>query len=1151
MLIEKHSFEGGCNGDINARELPTNSMLNCMNARMAVTEYGRTLRIENLPGTTLINQAVYPPYGVHQCLGSVPDLNGDNRRLIYALWNSFGDHGIYCYDLLADTTYAVLYDSQVTGGLNFSKDYRFDRNMKVVGGKLYMVDGDNNQPREINIDAAIKANLSSYVTDEVPYSLPIDFTELTIIKKPPPLSPNIQKLEDVTFENNFIANDSFEFVFMYDYYTNERTVVGTYSPASRLNKSSDTENYIQVTMDELEQIPGTVKTVSLVARFQDGSWGGGIIAKIIKTWDKSIQSERNEIIEHNNGTQVLTFDFYNNVQGETIPPENVLKPYDSVPIFSETLETAKNRNFLGNNTEGYNTPTSTSLSLSQTTVNIGGTVLNKNLIGVSLSWIFPLRGYSAYYVYLTEVLPVGYYELTSTVQTNSSPVPPTLPAAPPSIAFSGLTFRGATQSDVISYVRGTLGNPVSQFTNTWNFTSSVLQITGISVNTYDVFKSRSQYKVGVVFYDFAMRKCGVVTTDNLIFEIPERDFAYSSGVNGVIWTLDNTNALTEIPDWAYYYCVVRTLNQLTRFFIDSFTNAAKYATKNSDGQYQYTSNLFVTGSIGIALNTTALFQSGLGYSFSEGDIAVLTLDDDSVYEFPVIAQDSNYIIVKAGNLGDLSNRRIQYEIYTPYKSSEQEPFYEVGQMYRILNPGESTRVYETLSDIFAPDAYVLTRNYGTNTYFAEAMCPNDLFYQRWDNDGGKPNYITNLGQVKKTQFFRFSNTYIPNTATNGLSTFEALNQRSVPEGNGVIQKLALTTKVQNEGTVMLAICTNETSPIYLGETQVSDASGATKFFAQSTGVVGTINVLKGSVGTINPESVISYLGLVFWYDTLNGYFVQYSVNGLEPISRYGMGRFFKNYALDYNDASTGNLDNINGFHHIPTFIDPFHRELGVTLPGLIYENYAATLPSYSSVPSYATSIINRFDIYDQLAKSMSFQFEENKWGQNYNYGAEWYDYIENIMFGWKDGYLYTHNTNTTNWNTFYGTEYPVRLCFTCNTNQSLLKLLNDISIEGNAYPEFTVGYADYPNIQITDLQGSDYVNQEGNFYSTFFKDRLSPNSSGTADEKLYTGDDVTDIAIKIMLEFPAYSNLIYINFVNIGFSASRGQKLIANPVNKP
>ena len=156
------------------------------------------------------------------------------------------------------------------------------------------------------------------------------------------------------------------------------------------------------------------------------------------------------------------------------------------------------------------------------------------------------------------------------------------------------------------------------------------------------------------------------------------------------------------------------------------------------------------------------------------------------------------------------------------------------------------------------------------------------------------------------------------------------------------------------------------------------------------------------------------------------------------------------------------------------------------------------------------------------------------------------------MYGWKNGVMYEHNSDTINWNNFYDVYYPVRLCFPCNTDPSALKVLNNIALESNAIPDFTVALTEIPNIQITDLSIEDenWENQEGIMYADFFKDRISPNASGTADEKMRNGDDLTDIAIKIMCEWQAYESLFFINFVDIGFSVSRGQKQILNPVNK-
>ena len=39
---------------------------------------------------------------------------------------------------------------------------------------------------------------------------------------------------------------------------------------------------------------------------------------------------------------------------------------------------------------------------------------------------------------------------------------------------------------------------------------------------------------------------------------------------------------------------------------------------------------------------------------------------------------------------------------------------------------------------------------------------------------------------------------------------------------------------------------------------------------------------------------------------------------------------------------------------------------------------------------------------------------ENRWKEVFEYAGEWYDYFENQMIGFKNGAIYTHETNTTN-----------------------------------------------------------------------------------------------------------------------------------------
>jgi hypothetical protein len=608
----------------------------------------------------------------------------------------------------------------------------------------------------------------------------------------------------------------------------------------------------------------------------------------------------------------------------------------------------------------------------------------------------------------------------------------------------------------------------------------------------------------------------------------------ANNVETLDWTLSNANRLNEIPDWAHYYSILRTANLKTRYFIDSYSSTNKYASKNvTTGLYTYSDTWNATTTSAVAVDSTILLQSGLGYNYTEGDICVLVDTNDVRYELPVIGQDGAYILLTSTYIvNSLLNIPFIYEIYTPYIKGENEPFYEVGNIYPITNGGTVNRQYSTLSGSLIGDVFVFQRQFNSTVYYyVEAMSPNDLFYKNWFTDQGFPNFVILLGQNRNEHEIRYSNVFAAGTQSNGLSTFEALNFKTVPLGTGSIQKLQLASKTTEQGVVMLSIGSFQTASCYLGEVQLVGSSSNSSL-VQDTAVIGTINVLKGMFGTTAPETVVEYLGVIFWYDLNNGTIVQYSSNGLFPISSYKQEKLFKNYAKGYLAASEGNLDNINGFHHIPTYVDPYHRELGVTLPGLIYENYADTLPSYSSVPSYASSIINRFDMSDGLAKTVTFNIQENKWVSDYQFIAEQYDYFDNRMFGWKT------------WNTWFGQQYPVRICWVLNKPLSGLKDMAEIVIEGSQAPNFTVIYTTLPNTQITDLTNSDFTNQEGILYARILRDRLSPNTTGTADQKLNTGDVVLSQIPQIMTEFQSYESIIYVNFVDVGFNLSRGQNFI-------
>lgn len=1129
MLIEKRK-PGYLDSDSDAKLFDDQAWLNAMNCRNAVTQFGRAGRWENCPGTTLISQSVFPPYGVQQCIGGCVDT--ENEWLIFCEWNSFDDHGIYMFDFRTEITYPVLYDSQTTDGLGFSKNFRIDRNCRVVNGVFYWTD-NNAQPRKVNIRAGVNLNRPGTFPDAYQYTGGIDENIITVIRKPPNYSLSVEKFtQSGTVNSNQLPLFAGKFSAFYNFIDNEISVLSAYSQLVNYNFKADPYNCIDISFSFSEKIPQDVQRVQMAVQF-----GLDPNFFVIKIWDKDNATDLQEINDHNNGVQELIYRFYNDQTGIPLDGAYSVKPFDSVPLISKTIETVRNRLHLGNNTEGYDSPTITSLTAGLITETQGADAVAY----VVRIFFDPIFG---------GTIPKTRFALRipSLSTTNYFCIlPGTSSTFPNPTNYTTLTQVATGGLQGFYSISGSYNIFISDTGDTVSLTNSPSPVTLANALCY---KSGAAYKIAIVFFDRWMRKSGVII-NNEIYITPNRSYSSVSYTTSIDWLLSNGNAVNEIPDWAEYYAVVRTKCLRTTYFLQArsrnLTSSMSYVTKDADNLYVFATSAYSSSLAGVAVDITNLTNFGMGYTFSEGDLIKVYISS-SVYTLRIIAQDGRWLVCELQNLGALTaTTDALFEIYTPYTPSINEAYYEVGQIYAVLNPGTPSREYSVTGGSIRGDVYLLDRS----GYLTENMSPNETYWQNWYTDAGRPNFIDTIGQVEKPTSISYSNIYIPGTRTNGLSSFDALDEASIPQECGAIQKLQVANKVTEEGNIMLAICRTQTVSLYMGEVQlVGQASNA--FIAQAPNVIGTMNVLKGNYGTMNPESVVEYMGLVFWIDILNGCFIQYSGNGLEPVSRYKMSRFFKNYGQGYLATNNNNLDNINGFHHIPTCVDVFHKEVICTLPGFIYSNYANTLPSYSSVPDYATSIVDRFDIYDELGKTMVFKFEENIWGNNFEYMGEFYDYFQNTMVGFKNGYLYKFNSNTTNWNTFFSIQYPMRICTTGNLNPSLLKDLFGISIEGSGVPGFTVAMANFPWEQITDLASTDeaWVNDEGVWYASFLGDRLDPNQSGTADQKLFTGSNLKDFAIYIMCEWQKYDGLMYVNFINLGYDQSKGQSNITNVINK-
>lgn len=1115
-MITKKNFLGGLNADDADFLVPEGDYIGAMNLRISTAEngdlgkatsvIGNSLRDKTLGGLTLDL-----PAGTNETIGTA--VNHSGRRIAFFNWNSGGQHGIYCYDMDDEQVYKALIDvAPFTDGnlLKFSRD-KYIHSAEIIDDKLYWTD-DTNQPRRINIEAGIKMNHPSYQTTVAPYSNGITESVIRIVRNPPVFPLETRKVAD-PFVNNFIADGSFQFTYRFVYRDNEESVFGPFSALQNFNPPTnlavDTINAIEVKIPLDQKIPQDVDRVEIAVRNMIGN-----SVFVIKAYQRGVDD--GAINSHNSGSNAIAFNFLNNTRG--LPVENTasFKPFDNVPIRSKTLALAKNRLFLGNNLYGHDAPKTTSLTIAPV----------RSQAGVVLGdwWKIeyndgPSRQRTRYFIFATGLTDSGYYLL-----------PPInrVPPLPNTAAFNLLTYIGAGQTELLTYL-GITWNAVISFQPTGDEVEVTSPPAIATLDFATAFKSDSTYCAAIVFFDSARRKCAAIPADENVIT-PDRTFTTVAYTSSLRWSLENN--VNEIPDWADTYSICLTKSLRTNSFVQLRADEVAYIIKNpTTGEYS-TSGTYDKTRFGVAFRITSLNALGLGYTYQEGDLVKLYTGSAKV-TLKVKDTWGEWVIADLYNFGAVDvNTGMLYEIYSPEFSNFNEIFYEWGNAYPIVDAGLPTRRYSVLSGDLAGDTYVVTRTRGMLSYQVETMSPRDTFWKLWFTNASREN-IAVRGQTTRSKVdIAYSNTIILGSKVNGLSQFEVLNSQQLPSELGQINKLILANRVQGDGSVMLAVGDSETVSIYIGESQIFDSSGAS-FLAKSDNVIGQVNSLAGGYGSIHPESVFLSKRDIYFFDVNKSCWVRYSVNGLFPVSEYKMKRFFRalgedimKYLTDpteYNAANGGYPLRVLGAEN------PFNDEAVICFPRMSQADLGVQL---SDLPSFKTY----YRVYDGQGGTLGFLPSRDRFTSFYSMKPDWVTSVGNRLVSFKSGRPWVHDGPE---NSFFGVVGDTAVAAVHSEAGNSVKSYLSLSIEGDE-PDAVHVRTEDPNVQSTNIIKGEFGDKEGVFYSSILRDRLSPNASGTADQKMYTGDRIRGNVAKIQVVFSQPSERKGLKFVNIQFNPSRG-----------
>ena len=327
------------NSDTDQKLVKSVEMTDNLNVRTSTDEENSGGVLKNVKGTILVEpktplQAF--PAGENRVIGSVA--NDKSKEVIFFVWNSNGDHGVYKLETDIDKFVRVYQDSV----LNFQKYAHIDCDVVINEDEetiVYWTDNVN-PPMKLNVNRVINGGYPAQLTNGTDYE---KLLCLTVAKQPPLKAPTYSLINNSSLGYNNIVEKLFQFAYKYVYEDGEHSALSPYSSIAYANNmlkdyfiTEEKKNFFNQIDVYVKNTTADVKEIILYARENIGQ----TFYEVGK-------------IENTNGTGSVTISFTNNKIGKPLSKEEVLKSYDNVPQKARTLAITNNRLFFGNYTEGY------------------------------------------------------------------------------------------------------------------------------------------------------------------------------------------------------------------------------------------------------------------------------------------------------------------------------------------------------------------------------------------------------------------------------------------------------------------------------------------------------------------------------------------------------------------------------------------------------------------------------------------------------------------------------------------------------------------------------------------------------------------------------------------------------------------------------
>lgn len=1123
-MIQKKIFTGGMNSDTADEYLPAGSDRYRLNVRVLSSDSGNDGSIETMNGNTLVSFSL--PAGTNKVIGAKEYLI--QNKIYYFVYNSSNNHSILEYNSALNTIATVIQTSLLD----------FNTSFLITGIDIIQLDASNhllywtdnrNEPRKINIEKAKYYTAGNYTLG---YPTPLEERFFTQIKQPPQTPPTVAWTNTAAQLINYLFKKNFTFksLFVYDDYEES-----SYSPISKYvmpitalatpSTGEDFEtqyNTLNVTVPTGSAI---VKKIRIAAK-ETNSNDYYVVAEL----DKELLGIAND--------STYTFIFFND--GNYIPVEvnQSIKLFDNVPQLAQAQALISgNRLTWGNITEGYDSvDVDMRLPLSYEVL-----TTNPNSFFPAVSYLKPGGSYIWGLVYYDEfgnrsgttnvVNQKSTALIGSTVGTNIYGTTLNVPFVTDPL------YTGADMSYVPILKPEIYNKPPA-----WAKYYQLLRSKNIAMDRYIQFAAQNVVYVDdskVIPVPPASAAYVKIFTGNITGRYLDENplsklvYDYATGdrirfIYNPVWVTLTPTAGAIAPaggnDYTYSVAAPASINTATAFFSFNDNEIVSYDSTTGEILIKMTANIpsnLVPGALFEIYQPAENAIDSNEIMFETGEVRpIITLANGQIAHGGT-TMDQKYVgLVSATYVaptftatvgvghGLVAGMKVKvvtsgYSVFGEVTASgattatiDTTGFTLVGVFNGALtgeitvaavfnfSGGDSFRRYQDMP-------FVLNGNVRRFYSYVDAENASNMFPSKMWNVG-RPNRIDpEYKQIVRPSTIYYSESFIPETFINGLSTVYDLSFETYEDKYGGIYKLF------NENHQLTVFQELKVGGLPTGQVVINSTSGSSVVGQSADVLPETMEYYAGEYGIgKHPESFAVYGNAKYFIDVKRGTPVRLSTDGMTPIGDTG---FMHNFFTDTCELIVNANKKIN-----------------------IYGVYDTKFNEYILATEGYTSGVTVVP-----AGAVGWNEKRNMWSSFYQFDPDFMCTNNINIISWKAGALYTHNTNAVQTN-FYGVQYYPEVWCVLNDNPSNVKVFEAIGEETSSPWEVT-SIAN-PEGQSSNLIVSDFSSIENQQYAAVLRDANTPNVVAP-ELALFAGDPMRSRTFVIKFKYPltTYNKLFAVN----------------------